>query len=341
MTLGLKKTLRSGKLPMRLLDRLLRRYATKGRGVVVGASIGVDAAVIDLKAGYLIAKTDPITFLSDDIGFYAIHINANDIAVMGGAPRWFLATVLFPEGRADERVAEKVFSRMSRTCSSIGVSLCGGHTEITPAVTKTVIVGNMLGVVEKKKLVTAAGAKVGDDLILTKGIAIEGTSIIAREKGKELLKKSLSPRYIARCKAFAKRPGISVLPDAKIALSSGRIHAMHDPTEGGLATGLHELSIASGKGVTVEKDLIPVYPETRRLCAAFGLDPMGVIASGSLLASIDPEDTGKVLRALRKAQIPACRIGSITGKREGVRITEGGRTRRLKIFESDELTRIF
>lgn len=339
---GLKKrALGTGKLPIKLLERLLKRYARPGRGVIVGAGIGIDATVIDFKGGYLIAKTDPITFVADDIGLYAIHINANDIAVMGGTPGWFLATVLLPEGTSGFRAVEKVFSEMHKACSSIGVSLCGGHTEITRAVRKTVVVGQMLGTVSKERLVTAEGARAGDDLILTKGIAIEATSIMAREKGKELLRKGLSPGFIRRCRDFIRRPGISVLKDAAAALRSGRVHAMHDPTEGGLSTGLHELAIASGKGVVVEKELIPVYPETGRLCAIFRIDPMGSIASGSLLAAVDPRDTGKVIKGLKEAGVPACRIGRVTAKEEGVRISERGKTRPLKMPERDELARIF
>lgn len=298
--------------------------------------------MIDFHGNYLVAKTDPITFVSEDIGVYAIYINANDIAVMGGTPRWFLSTILMPEvSSTTVKSVEAIFSQISRACRTLGVTLCGGHTEVTPAVNKPTVIGQMLGTVGKKRLVTAAGARTGDDIIITKGVAVEGTSIIARIKGGELVAKgAFSKGFIRRCSDFIKDPGISVVADAEITLRRGHVHAMHDPTEGGLATGLHELAIASSCGIIVERGLIPVLPETERLCAYYSLDPMGVIASGALIASIDPRDTAGVLEGLRRAGIRAERIGKVTRKKDGVRITDGHKIRPIKLFERDEITKI-
>lgn len=330
---------RAGKLPMRLLDRLLSRYAGNGKGVVIGPSVGIDSAVIDVKGGFLVAKTDPITFVADDIGFYAVYINANDIAVMGGTPRWLLATILLPEGKAAERLVKKIFSQLSRACRDIDVALCGGHTEISYGIDRPIVAGAMLGVVPKDRIITGAGARPGDDIILTKGIAIEATSVIARVREKELAR-TFPMAFIKRCKNFIKRPGLGVVNDAKAALKWGRIHAMHDPTEGGLATGLHELAIASGCGVLVDKASIPILPEAARLCAHFGLDIMGAIASGALIISVAPEDSVRVIKGLDKAGVKAAVIGRVTRKREGVRIIEGKKAKPLRLFERDEVTRI-
>jgi hydrogenase maturation factor len=336
-----EKRLKSGKLPVDLLGRLLKRYAPGGRGLVVGPSVGIDSAVIDFHGRYLLAKTDPITFVAEGIGTYALHINANDIAVMGGTPRWFLATILLPEKKATVKIVKTIFKDLHEACKATQVVLAGGHTEVTPGIDIPIVVGQMLGEVEKKRLVTAGGAKAGDDVILTKGIAIEATSVLARAMGPELITvKSFPKSFIARCTDFLKKPGISVMKDAELLLKWARTSAMHDPTEGGLATGLHELAIASGCGLMVDRAEIRVYPETASLCAHFGLDPMGAIASGALIAAVDPADTKRAIKKLSAAGIPASRIGTITAKRAGVRLRDGKSVRPLKLFERDELTRV-
>src|SRR3989304_10554623 len=234
-----------GKLPLRLLDRLLKRYTFKASSVVVGPGIGIDATVIKTTGDYLIAKTDPITFVAEDIGLYAININANDIAAMGGKARWFLATILLPEKKTTPRMVAGIFSQLSKACQDLDISLCGGHTKTTFGIDRPIVIGHMLGGGKKKNLVTAAGAKVGDDILITKGIAIEATSILGRKKEKEL-RRRFSQRFINRCQETIRRPGLGGLKDARTAMRCGKGHAMHDPTEGGLASGLHELAMASG-----------------------------------------------------------------------------------------------
>ncbi len=331
----------AGKLPTNLLKRFLKKYITPSKDVIIGPGVGMDSAIIDFHGGYLVAKTDPVTLVAEDIGLYALHVNANDIAVMGGVPRWFLATVLLDEGTATVEAAERIFSQLRRAAGAVGVTLCGGHTEITAGINRPIVVGQMLGSVKKDRLITTAGARTNDAIILTKGLAIEGTSIIARSKGEGLIKKGVfSKRFITGCRNFLKTPGLSVMKDAQTALAHGRVHAMHDPTEGGLATGLHELSIAAGRGVEVTEELIAVLPETKRLCAHFRIDPMGLIASGSLLAVVDPRDTEKVLKGYQKAGIAATRIGTVTGKKDGVTIRNKSGKRPLKLPERDEITKI-
>lgn len=334
-----KLRLLPGKIPLHLLERLLRRYTSKTGSVIIGPSIGIDATVIKLGGDYLIAKTDPVTFVAKDIGLYAININANDIAAMGGRPMWFLANILLPEKKTTPELVENIFSQLSRACKELDISLCGGHTEVTFGIERPIVIGQMLGEVKREDLVSAAGAKIEDDIILTKGIAIEGTSIMGREKEKEL-RKRFSPGFIKRCKETIKRPGLSVLKEARTAMRLGKVHAMHDPTEGGLATGLHELAIASKVGVLVDKDAIPILPDCKILCDYFGIDPLGVIASGALLITLHPGDTMKVINGLGKEGIKAYRIGEIKSKRQGVRIIENGKTKSLPLFERDEITKI-
>lgn len=329
-----------GKLKLDYLARLLKKYTSTDRRVIVGAEIGEDATVIDFGKKYLIAKTDPITFVTEEIGRYTISINANDIATMGATPKWFLATVLLPEKRTTDKLVEKIFSQLSSACRRFNITYCGGHTEVTYGIDRPIVVGQMFAEVEKNKLVKTAGAKEGDDIILTKGIAIEATSIIAREKGEDL-KRVYPERFIKRCRNFLYRPGISVLAEAQIATAVAKVHSMHDPTEGGLATGLHEIAKAAHVGMVIYKERIPVLRESRILCEHFGLDPLGAIASGSLVITLSPRYTGRVVRALQRKGIRAAVIGKVVDKKKGLKIIEEGTARPLPIFEQDEITKIF
>jgi hydrogenase maturation factor len=305
-----------GKLPLEILDRLIRTHTTSIHGVAVGAGVGEDAAAIEFGGKYLLAKTDPITFVAEDIGTYAIYVNSNDIATMGGTPRWFLATVLLPEKGTTPELVERIFRQLSSACRRIDAAFCGGHTEITVGIDRPIVIGTILGEVEKDRLITTAGAMPGDDILLSKAIAIEGTSILAREKGGDLAG-AFGEEFVRGCRRLSEVPGISVLADARIAVRNGRIHSMHDPTEGGLANALHEVAVAAGVGLVVEEARIPVLPECRILCGHYGLDPLGLIASGSLLIMVDPADSENVMRSMIHAGISIEKIGRITVKSRG------------------------
>jgi hydrogenase expression/formation protein HypE len=329
-----------GKLPHALLQRFLQEYTHHDPRLIVPASLGEDAAVIDMGDRYLVAKTDPITFATDDVGHYAVHVNANDIAAMGATPRFFLATVLLPTGTS-EQTAEDVFRSLQVAADSLEVLICGGHTEITPAVCRPVVVGQMLGEVEPSRLVRSSGLLPGDALLLTKGLAIEATAIIARQKRAELLARGLPPALLDRGAGFLHQPGISVVRDARIATSAGRVHAMHDPTEGGVATGLMELATASGVGMEIWADAMPMAPESERLCTAFDLDPLGVISSGALLIGCVADDAQRICTALGREGIPAARIGIARLQDFGLQLHRASETVPLPAFAADEITRLF
>ncbi|UCE20506.1 MAG: AIR synthase family protein [Gemmatimonadota bacterium] len=334
------KEFATGKLNTDSLGALLKRYCHVDESVIVGPKIGEDAAVIDLGDRCLVATTDPITFATDEIGWYSVHINANDIASMGAKPKWFLATVLLPEGETSEALVESIFSQISSACQNLGISLCGGHTEITSGIDRTIVVGHMLGEVAKSKLVISAGARSGDNILLTKGIAIEATSIMARERREEL-GHDFSHEFLERCRGFLRDPGIGVVLDAEIATQSADVHAMHDPTEGGLAMGLYELCEAADVGVLIKKEHIPIFPETMQLCNHFHLDPLGSIASGALLICLASEDTANVVEALQSEGVRASVIGTVTDRKFGVKMEDEGKIRDLPRFERDEITKLF
>jgi len=333
-----------GKLPNELLARLLARVRQRDSRVVLGPAVGRDAAVIDAGGErLLVAKADPVTFASDHIGWYAVHVNANDIACMGGRPAWFLATVLLPEG-ASERQAEEIFGQIVDACEALGVELVGGHTEITLGLARPIVVGAMLGEADREELVQPAGAREGDALLLTKGIAIEGTAVLAREAGDRLRELGVPAAALETARGYIFRPGLSVVEDARVVCEAvraagGSVHAMHDPTEGGLATALYELAEASGLGVAVQADEVRVLPETKAVCAAASLSPWGLLASGALLVAVAEQDCETALEALGSAGIAAARIGSMVKPETGVIMDAQARSTIVPRFARDEVAR--
>jgi hydrogenase maturation factor len=335
-------TFKAGKLPIDVLQALLEQYGGQDQQLVVGPRVGEDAAVLDLglDGRYLVAKSDPITFATDEIGWYVAHVNANDIATMGGKPRWLLLTLLLPEAQTDRMLVDEIFAQVSQACRALDIVLCGGHTEITVGLDRPIAVGFMLGEVEQAGLVCTAGAQVGDEVILTKGIAIEGTAVLAREMGPKL-EAQLGTELVSRAQQFLKAPGISVVRDAEIVCRVGRPNAMHDPTEGGLATGLWELARASGKGIAVDPDRIHLFPETVALCRTLELDPLGLLASGALLVTARPQESGPMTEALVQAGIGAAVIGRVVDGQPAVHQHTGAGLSLLPPFERDELARLF
>jgi hydrogenase maturation factor len=329
-----------GKLPGDLLQAVLDKHVGHDPRVVVGPRVGEDAAVIDLGDRFLVATADPITFTTDDLGWYALHVNANDIVVRGAAPRWFLATLLLPEGRTDEAGVRAIFDQLAEACAALEVALVGGHTEVTHGIDRPIVAGTMLGEVAKDRLVTTSGARVGDAIVLTKGVPLEGAAIIAREKEAALRARGVPAATIRRARNFLRTPGISVRPEAEIACELATVHAMHDPTEGGVATALHELAAAAGVGLRLDRDRIVVLPEGRALCEAFGLDPLGTIASGALLMTLAPADAGVVIHALAREAIDCHFIGQVVPADQGVTLGDGSRRWPLPTFARDEIARL-
>ncbi len=333
--------LKPGKLPLELLQRLLRSYTRADSRVIVGPAVGEDAAIIDMGDHYLIAKSDPITFATDAIGYYAVVVNANDIATRGGQPKWFLATILLPEQTTSVVLVESIFAQIAEACQSFGIAVVGGHTEVTYGLDRPILSGHMLGEVDSAGLITSSGAQIGDVLLLTKGICIEGTAIIAREREAELRRGDVPEHIIQRAKHFLFEPGISVVRDAHIAIGAGRVHAMHDPTEGGLAMAVHELATAAQVGIMIEGNQIPILEEAALLCRAYGLDPLGTIASGALLIATPAQEALRIQQALQVNNIACAAIGRIVPPSEGVLFHDGSELQPLPQFTRDEITKLF
>jgi hydrogenase maturation factor len=320
-----------------MLMAFLAGLPDPGPEVVVGAAVGEDAAVVEVGGRYLVLASDPVT-LSTEPGSYAVQVNANDVGVMGAEPRWLLATILLPLG-SDEALAQRVMDDLLERCRSLGVALIGGHTEITASVTQPVVAATMVGEVAPERLVRSSGAGAGDALLLARPVAIEGTAILAAEFGGELRARGVLESVIDEGRHLLRDPGISVLPTTQALTREVLPHAMHDPTEGGLLGAVRELAMAARCGVRLDADRVPVLPACRVICEALGLDPLGLLASGNLLAALDPRDVDTAVQALTDTGIEAEVIGEMLSMDQGLQLWRAGRTEPLPAIERDELAR--
>lgn len=333
-----------GKLPPDLLKTLLSDIPADS-SVIVGPGIGRDAAAIRVGDQILVLKTDPITFPTDDAGWYLVNINANDIACMGADPAWLLVTALLPERSTTPELVESIFTSLKTACSDLGCLLIGGHTEITEGLDRPILVGQMIGTASDQSLIDPSTASAGDAVMLIGGIAIEGTSILASEAADQLAT-VVDPELLTHASAFSREPGISIVPYARRLVADQEIpvKAMHDPTEGGLATGLREIAESTGFGIEIDASAVHVYPETRAISSALNLDPWGLIASGALLAVVPENATSRVISTFQDMHIPVACIGRLTADiDERTMIVDGAREalEELPEFAVDEIARYF
>ncbi len=326
----------AGKLPPDALRALLK-YAKKGRGVIVGAEYGEDSAAFEFEKEVVVAASDPITFVTDRIGYYSVCVNINDIAVMGAVPRYYLATILLPTG-SDKNLAVEITRDICEVCDRYKISLVGGHTEATPAVVQPVVVGCMLGETDKDTLVASSGAKVGDSILLAGLACIEGTAILAGSAGGLLAENGISEDVLGRAAALVDTHGICIYDYARYAVSTGGVHAMHDPTEGGIGSALRELATSSGVGLAIDPGSIQYAPGCAEMCEALGLDPLGLISSGCLLIVCDTDKTDDIVTALGKNGVPASCLGSVKEAEYGIRYVTG---EEIPVFSRDEIARFF
>lgn len=343
----------SGKLPHRLLTSLLRRYVTPlleaqpslADRVRVGPGPGEDAAVVLPPDGDAIVITsDPITFVSDDLGWYVVQINANDIAAMGGEPEFLVLVVLLPEGDATSADVQRLFEGTTAACRELGIALIGGHTEITPAVHQPVAVGQMLGRVPVDGILSSSGARPGDDILVTKGFPVEGVAVMADLRRDEV-HDAFGEKFLRRCLGFAREPGISVVNDSRVVRDVAErlsipLGGMHDPTEGGVATALWEMAEASGMGLEVKEEVLPLLPEGEKLCDLLGLNPLGVIASGALLVTCKDGRGRELAEKVSSAGVPCRVVGNVTSQEGKLFILRGKEVEELPRFDSDEVTRL-
>ena len=295
-----------GKIPIDILKEVVfKNLGAERSEVVLGPAAGVDGAILDVGNKNAIVSMDPITAAVERIGWEAININANDVATFGVEPAFFFSCIMLPEN-ADTKIIETISTQMHNAAKELGIAIVGGHCESTPGLTNPIVVGCIMGLTEKGKYVTAAGAKAGDKLILTKSAGIEGTAILASDR-EDQLKKVFSTSMLEDAKGFYNQ--ISVVKDALTAYRAGGVHAMHDPTEGGILNGVHEMADAAGLGVRIFEEKITVEPETAKICRYYEIDPLQLISSGALLIAAAPEAADKIVEALSREHIYADEIG--------------------------------
>ena len=324
-----------GKISETVLKRsIFKQIHTKRDEVLLGAGVGEDCAAVKLSPGEIfVISTDPITGTVKDVGMLAIQITANDLASSGAEPVGVMLTVLLPE-EIEEADIRKMMEQVEEACSRFHIQVMGGHTEVTRAVNQPVISVTGVGKVREDRLVSTAGAKPGQDILVTKWIGIEGTSIIAKEKEREL-RQRFSEAFVETAKGFDQY--LSVVPESQIAAEHG-VSAMHDVTEGGIYGALWEVAEASGIGLEIDLKAIPLRQETVEVCEYFELNPYYLISSGCMLMAADQGHD--LVRKLEAAGIPAAVIGKATdGKAR--RIWNGGEESYLERPKTDELYKIY
>ena len=321
-----------GKLPPTLLGELITRRGAVPPELLLPPRVGEDAAVIQVQGGALIAASDPVTLTGTGVAAHAVLVNANDVAVTGARPRWFFCTLLLPVGTTEDDV-RALFKGMEEALAKVGATLAGGHTEVTDSVKRTVVVGQMLGLREDGGFIPTGGVSVGDAILQVAPAPIEAAAVLAAEMPPGV--PALSPQLMEQARAAILDPGISVVETALIAAEHGA-KALHDPTEGGLSAGIHELAEASGVRLRVECGAVLWFEPGRALCRALGADPWGALASGTLLAAFAAGDLAGAQAALRNAGHATAVIARAEAG-AGVVFEDG---RPLPRFDRDEVARV-
>ncbi len=296
----------TGKINWDVLQKLLKENQGAVRPEVLNpGGIGEDCAVVRIGDEKLILTTDPVTAASVDIGHIAFHINVNDLATTGARPLGVMVTILAPSTSSLEEI-QAIMMEISREAKKDGVMVIGGHTEVTDAVNRTIVSITAIGTMDQgDQVVFTKGAKVGDKILVTKALGLEGTSIIANDFQEEALK-VLSHEELTGAKAYAME--LSVLKEGR--LLRHLASSMHDITEGGLLGALWELKEASGKGFSVYEEKIPLRDLTLKICTHFKLDPLKLISSGSMLITVT--DGEKAMAILKEHHVEAHIIGEVT-----------------------------
>jgi hydrogenase maturation factor len=328
----------TGKIPQDILRRIVfDRLGFPSNRVLQGPRVGEDAAIIDIGDRVLVVATDPITGAMGNIGWLAVHINANDVASTGTKPQWFLCVTLLPEG-AGEELLDEIMDQIHTACLELEVALIGGHTETTPGLDRPILIGFMMGEAKSNGYVTTSGALPGDAVLITKGAGIEGTAVLAGDLN-DILENRIDTTLIEEAKKFIKR--ISVVPEAMKAMGIGGIHSLHDPTEGGVLNGIWEMAEAAGVGVEIKEAEIPVAIVTKVVCEALGVDPLKLMGSGALLIVIEPEKVDELVSALCEIGVEASHIGEIKNLRDGrVLVKPDGSRVEIQAVDQDEVYRV-
>lgn len=302
--------------------------------LVLGPGIGRDTAVVRLGKKLVVLTADPVTGTTKHIGEHSVHINANDIAATGAKPVWYVCTLLLPPGTSEKALA-RIMSGIDQASRSLGITVAGGHTEVTRGLDRPLIAGFMVGEIEGKVL-SSANMRVGDWILMTKTAGIEGTAILASEYLTRLT--GMKRETIRKAQSLAKH--ISIVEEAMGISKIAGVHALHDPTEGGVLNGLWELAEASGLGIEVWADRIPLATETSKICSELHLDPLKLMSSGCLLVAVGPNSAGRVMKSLRNRGIKVSEVGRVRPRAKGRFLLKEGKKLDLVAVPQDELYRL-
>ncbi len=307
-----------------------------GEEVVIRPGIGRDAAGIRVDSSYISVATDPITFACENIGLYSVAVNINDIVCQGCVPRWYTACLLLPPGTTRKQL-KNYWRELVEALKRWNISGVGGHTEVTPAVNTPLLCGQLIGEPYRSRLLDPAGAKPGDVIYQWRPAAIEGLALLAREYT-EKLEKCISSEDIDEFKLLMEEPGICIWPQAEFLLKFRHLKALHDPTEGGLATAAHELADAAGCGVEIQQEKIIWPAGSEKLFKKLDIDPLGLLSSGCLLAVVGGDAAGEFEDGRQDELV---RIGELTSSKNRRLVLSGSESKELPRFNQDQLVRAF
>ncbi len=323
-----------GKVPETVLKRsVLNQIVHRREEVVVGPAIGEDCSVLSIAEDeVLVLSADPITGTVQDIGTFAVHITANDIASNGAEVIGIMLTILLPEGTSEPDL-KSMMQDIEAVCVKLNIEVIGGHTEVTKAVHQPIVTVTGVGKMKRNGIIKTAGAKPGQEIVMTKWAGLEGTAIIASAR-EEQLRSKYSASFIDGAKKLIEY--ISVVPEAMVARAAN-VTSMHDVTEGGIFGALWEIGVASKVGLEVDLKKILLKQETVEICEFFDLNPYMLISSGCMLIITDKAN--QLVDQLRTAGITAAVIGRITEGKDRIIINEEER-RFLEPPKSDELYKV-
>lgn len=324
------------------LDVLQRRVFPFAKAddpdIVLGAAFGEDVALTRVGGDILVSHLDPIVGAIGNIGWLAVHVACNDVAASGVPPRWIQLLVLVPRAK-DEELLEQIMRDAGRAAQKVGAAIIGGHTGYSASLARPLVAVTALGTASGRKPVLTSGAKVGDRVLVTKGIALEGTAILAQDFADVARGLNLSEAELKEGRGVM--ANVSVVPEA-LALAANGVTAMHDVTRGGILETLLEIVLLSKVGMEVEFSRFPIPSVVRRFAQAFRFDPLRMISSGSLAATVPPDRVEDVTTALEDLGIPFAFVGSVM-EGDGVHILKDGKATHQKQIrcEEDELARLW
>ena len=337
MASGSQTRFAAGKIPAETLVRAVYNNLGKGdRRVLIGPGIGRDSAVVKQNGMVLVFTADPITGTPSHIGQHSVEINANDIATAGARPKWYLCTILLPVGTREDSLRE-ITREIHETAKRLGITVVGGHTEATSGLDRPIISGFMVGET-RGRVLSAENGRPGDRILLTKTAGLEGTAILARDQATILKKKGVPEGLLKLARSYQQQ--ISVVEEALLAAKLRGVHALHDPTEGGVLNGLWEMAEASDLGIEVWAEKIPVAPATQVICLTLRLDPLKLMSSGTLLVAVERSKRWSVQKALMKSPRKMTEVGKLTARSKGRVIVRRGKREALKPVSQDELYKL-